>query len=1083
MTLADIRTRLAGLEGRAYWRSLEELADTPEFREYVGREFPAQASEFTDPAGRRDFLKLMGASLALAGVSACTRQPTQKIVPYVRQPEEVVPGRPLFYATAMPQGGYGYPLLAENHMGRPTKLEGNPDHPASLGGTEIFSQTSVLSLYDPDRSRTIVNLGEVRTWASLQATLAPVMAGQKEAQGATLRLLTEPVSSPTLAAQIQTLLATYPQARWHQWDAVYGARQDGAADSHAIYHLEHADVVVALDADFLGFGAGSVRYSKDFAARRRMGTPEHELNRLYAIEPVPSVTGSNADHRLSLKSRDVHAFAAAIASGVGAGQAGTPAAGALSAEAQKWAQAIAADLSAHKGRSLVIAGDHQPAVVHALARAINDAAGNTGTTVTYMAPIVASPVDGSASLSELVADMRAGKVGALFIIGTNPVFTAPADLNFADALGKVGLRVHLGLYNDETAELCHWHIPEAHYLESWGDVRAFDGTVSLIQPLISPLYDGRTAIELLSALNGKPGVAPMDLVKEHWTTAWSAAGSPLKRRDGSAFANADSFWKNALHDGMIAGTGMIEDSRAQGSEGPRVQGSEGPRVQGSQGPKVQGSEGAKAQAAKGAKVQAAAAAVTSMPIPTAKSGTEIVFRPDPHVLDGRFANHGWLQELPKPLSKITWDNVAYISPAHAEKLGIPVFRSGNGNQKVIEIAYQGKTLRMPVWVLPGTADDTVVVHFGYGRRRAGKIGNGIGVDAFPIRTSRAPWFDGGATVTVTNETYLIASTQNHFLMEDRQPVRVTTADAYRKDPGLVERMAEHGETKKNGEPTMPGAGRSRTVPDVEPKGLPPTAGSLSPMDALGSLYPPREYKDYKWGMAIDLNACTGCGVCVAACVAENNIAVVGKTQVSRSREMHWIRVDTYYDGDPVAPRTYHQPMPCQQCENAPCEVVCPVAATVHSDEGLNDMVYNRCVGTRYCSNNCPYKVRRFNFMLYSDFVTPELYAQRNPDVTIRSRGVMEKCTYCVQRISHARIDAKTTGTGIADGAIQTACEQACPADAIVFGDINQTESRVSKLKAQERNYGVLVDLGTRPRTTYLAVVRNPNPAVQPAAQG
>src|SRR5262245_18194934 len=433
MTLADIRSRLAGLEGRAYWRSLEELADTPEFRDYVGREFPAQASEFTDPAGRRDFLKLMGASLALAGVSACTRQPTQKIVPYVRQPEEVVPGRPLFDATAMPQGGFGYPLLAENHMGRPTKLEGNPDHPASLGAAELFSQASVLGRYDPDRSLTILNRSEVRTWVTCTAALLPILAAQKGIRGATMRLLTEPVTSPTLSAQIQTLLETYLEARWHQWDAVYGATQDGTASSHAVYKLDRADVVVSLDADFLGFGAGAVRYTKDFSSRRRMTTPEHELNRLYVVEPVPTVTGSNADHRLALKSRDVHAFAAAVASGVGASVAGPTPAGSLSAEAQKWAQAIAADLSAHKGKSVVIAGERQPAVVHVLARAINDALGNTNTTVTYTAPITSSPADGSSSLAQLVAEMRAGKVDALFILGGNPVFTAPADLNFADA--------------------------------------------------------------------------------------------------------------------------------------------------------------------------------------------------------------------------------------------------------------------------------------------------------------------------------------------------------------------------------------------------------------------------------------------------------------------------------------------------------------------------------------------------------------------------------------------------------------------------------------------------------------------------
>jgi molybdopterin-containing oxidoreductase family iron-sulfur binding subunit len=1012
MSLADIKARLDGLEGRTYWRSLEELADTPEFREYVGREFPAQASEFTDPAGRRDFLKLMGASLALAGVSACTRQPEEHIVPYVRQPEEVVPGRPLFYATAMPQGGFGSALLAENHMGRPTKLEGNPDHPASLGGTDMFGQAAVLGLYDPDRSRTILNRGEVKTWSTFLISLQALVAAQRGIKGAGLRLLTDPITSPTLTAQIKELLASLPDARWHQWDAVYGARQGGAAAAHAIYKLDKADVVVSLDADFLGFGPGCVRYAKDFSSRRRMGAPTDEINRLYVVEPVPTVTGSNADHRLSLKSRDVHAFAAALAGAAGAHAAAHDAPGSLSADATKWAAAIGADLVAHKGRAVVVAGEHQPAAVHAIARAINDALGNTNVTVLYTAPLTSSPADGAASLAELVAEMNAGKVDALVILGdSNPVFTAPADLKFTEAMAKVGNRIHLGLYNDETGEQCHWHVPQAHFLESWGDVRAFDGTVSLIQPLIAPLYDGRTALEVLSAMNGTPGVSAMDLVKDFWTQAFGSTEWKIARANGQPFANAESFWKNALHDGFVSGTSMLA----------------------------------------GAAVPAAPAEAPSQ-APQAMTGIEIIFRPDPNVLDGRFANHAWLQELPKPLSKVTWDNVAYISAKTADGLGIPVFRPGNtAGQPVLEIGYQGRTVRLPVWVLPGTADDTVVVHLGYGRKRAGRVGTGLGVDVFPIRTSKAPWFDGGATVVKTNETYPIASTQNHFLMEGRNPVRVVELEEFRATPQAVAEM-----------------------------------GPARPDPAL-SLYPEKHpfEKDaaHRWGMAIDLNACTGCGVCVAACVAENNIAVVGKDQVMRSREMHWLRVDTYFEGDVHAPvGTYHQPLPCMQCENAPCEVVCPVAATVHSDEGLNDMVYNRCVGTRYCSNNCPYKVRRFNFFLYSDFVTPELYAQRNPDVTIRSRGVMEKCTYCVQRINHARIDAKTAGTPIADGAVQTACQQACPADAIVLGDLNDAGSKVTKLKAQTRNYGLLEDLGTRPRTTYLAVVRNPNPGVDRAGQ-
>jgi len=999
MNLADIRSRLEGLEGRRYWRSLEELADTPEFREYIHREFPSQASEFNDPAGRRQFLKLMGASLALAGVGACTRQPYEKIVPYVRQPEEVVPGRPLFYATAMPIGGLGMPLLAENHLGRPTKLEGNPEHPASLGATDLFSQASVLGLYDPDRSRNVLNRAEVTTWNAFLTAIQGAANAKRTIAGRGLRLLTEPISSPSLIDQIHTLLTTFPEAKWHQWDPVYGVTQGAAPTSRALYHFDKADVVVSLDADFLGFGPGAVRYTKDFSSRRRIDTPEDRLNRLYVVEPALTLTGAKADHRMALKARDVYAFAAALADAVGAGSGARVAE--LPEEARSsWIPAVSADLRNHRGTSVVVAGDQQPAAVHALARAMNEALGNVGSTVTYTAPVTASPADGAASIGQLVADMQAGEVDLLVMLGVNPVFTAPADLNFARALERVAIRVHLGLYQDETAELCQWHVPEAHYLESWGDVRAFDGTVSLVQPLVAPLYDGRSALEVLAAMNGQAGVPAADLVKQFWQRAF-ATGLPVAgtRTDaaGAMFGTFDAFWRQALHDGFISGSSMIA-----------------------------------AQAASSAPPADAAAP----PPAVSTSDLEIVFRPDSNVLDGRFINNGWLQELPKTLSKVTWDNVAYVSFNTAQRLGVT---TGD----LIDVAHGGQSARIPVWVMPGTADDAVVVHFGYGRRRTGRVGTGLGVDTFGLRTSATPWFDGGATVMPVGERYPLSSTQNHFQMEGRHPVRVVDADDYRADPHVVEELGHE----------VPG-------PDM-------------------SLYPPFEYNGHKWGMAIDLNACTGCGVCVAACVAENNIPVVGKDQVGRSREMHWLRVDTYFEGDPAAPEgTYHQPVPCQQCENAPCEVVCPVAATTHSDEGLNDMVYNRCVGTRYCSNNCPYKVRRFNFMLYSDFTTDELKAQRNPDVTIRSRGVMEKCTYCVQRINHARIDAKTEGREIADGEIKTACEQACPAEAIVFGDLNKPDSQVVRLKAQERNYGLLEDLGTRPRTSYLAVVRNPNPALE-----
>jgi molybdopterin-containing oxidoreductase family iron-sulfur binding subunit len=981
--------------GKAFWRTLDEFADDPSFVERLHNEFPSEVEAITDPTTRRTFLKLMGASLALAGVTACTTQPEEDIVPYVRQPEELVPGRPLFYATAMTLGGVATGLLVESHEGRPTKIEGNPQHPSSLGAADVFNQAAILNIYDPDRLQTLTNAGDVSSWSAFVGAMHNAGVAQQALQGAGLRILSETVGSPTLGAQMKDLLGRYPQARWHQWEpasrnnARVGSKLAFGDYAEPLYQIDKADVILALDADFLACGPACLRYAREFASRRR---PEQadRMNRLYVLETMATSTGSRADHRLALKPSEVVAVARQIAGAVGVGSASGG-----SADTQKWVAAIAKDLQAHRGASLVIAGENMPPEVHALAHAINQSLGNAGQTVIYTQPIDAEPVDQVDSIKALVADMNAGTVDLLIILGANPVYTAPVDLEFAKALEKVSTRVYLGQFRDETAELCHWQLPEAHFLESWSDARAHDGTASVVQPLIAPLYNGHTAHELIAIFSDRPDRTSYDIVREYWTTA-QPAGSP---------ADFDRSWRRWLHDGVIPNTAF---------------------------------------APKSVSVQPSA---LSAPSAAAGSGIEMSFRPDPSVWDGRYANNGWLQELPKPITKLVWDNAVITSPATAAK-----FKAGNEpdarggehgtiDSDVVEIRYKGRTIRGPIFGVAGHADDCVTVHLGYGRTRAGHIGNGPGFNAYTLRTSDGLWSGAGAEIVSTGDTYPLACTQYHHLMEGRGLVRAVTKDEFVKNPRSVHEGFE---------------APARTI----------------------TLYPDWKYEGYKWGMSIDVNACIGCNACVVACHAENNIAVVGKDQVLRGREMHWIRIDAYFAGEHDKPgelQTYFQPVPCQQCENAPCEVVCPVGATVHSHEGLNDMVYNRCVGTRYCSNNCPYKVRRFNFLLYSDWETPSYKLARNPDVTVRSRGVMEKCTYCVQRINAAKIESEKAGRRIADGEIKTACQQTCPSDAIVFGDLNDPNSRVARLQAEERNYALLAELNTRPRTTYLAAVRNVNP--------
>jgi MoCo/4Fe-4S cofactor protein with predicted Tat translocation signal len=1015
LDLGSIRERLACSRGQDYWRCLDELADSEEFHKLLKQEFPQQTAGWNG-VSRRDFLRLMGASLALAGLNACGKAAPvdKKIVPYVNQPEEIVPGKPLFFATAFPMSGAGTGVLVESHEGRPTKIEGNPNHPASLGATDAFAQASILTLYDPDRSQVLRNAGRISTWNAFLTAINDDLEAERVIGGGGLRILTETVTSPTLANQLRQLLARFPNAKWHQYepvnsDNVYaGARLAFAADVNTIYRFDNTEAILSLDADFLFSGPANLRYARDFADKRRVRQGKIGMNRLYAIETMPSVTGSMADHRVALRPTEIPNFAAAIASKLGLSLQSTADPG----HAQ-WIDALVSDLQKHRGASVVVAGEQQPPGVHALAHAMNQALDNVGKTVIYTDPIQASPVAQLASLRELVNDIENGLVRILLMLGGNPVYTAPVDLGFAERLARVPLRIHSGLYEDETSAYCHWHIPATHYLESWSDIRAYDGTVTIQQPLIAPLYSGKSAHEVLAAVAGKAGEASYDTVRNYW-------------RGQKIAGDFEIAWRRALHDGVVAGTAFqpkLVKLKAPSSDWLA----------------------ASISASETQKQKAETRNAKSEP----PNSLEISFRPDPTLFDGRFANNGWLQELPKPLTKLTWDNAALISPKTAERLGLSYQIGARGGEHgrifvdVVEIRYEGRSLRAPAWILPGHADDCVTLHLGYGRTRAGKVGNGSGFNAYAIRTASAPNNGAGATIRKIGAQYTLACTQFHHSMEGRDLVRAATLEDYRKNPGFAQHEHTH--------------------------------------ESERSLYPGFKYEGYAWGMAIDVNACTGCNACVVACQAENNIAVVGKTEVTRGREMHWLRIDRYYKGSPENPQTYHQPVPCMHCENAPCELVCPVGATNHSAEGLNDMVYNRCVGTRYCSNNCPYKVRRFNFFDYSDFETPSLKPLRNPDVTVRSRGVMEKCTYCVQRINVGKIEAEKENRQVRDGEIQTACQAACPTQAIVFGDINNREAAVAKLKADSLNYGLLTELNTKPRTTYLAKLKNPNPEITTAA--
>jgi len=1008
MTLAAVRRELKAQKGKRYWRSVDELAETAEFQAAVEREFPSAAQEWVDPVSRRGFMKLMGASMALAGLAGCTKQPDEPIYPYVKQPEDLILGRPMYFATAHPFVTGAVPLLVKSDQFRPIKVDGNPEHAYNLGSSDPFTQGTLLDLYDPDRSQHVTFRGETREWVEFAQELRSKAGASKDGTG--VYFLSSTITSPTLARQWKAVQAAWPKATLVQYDPAIA----GTAIStglNAQYSLADADVIVSLDADFLSGASypGFHKLVREYAVRRK--DPD-KLNRLYSVESAPTTTGLKAEHRLGLRAGEIPAFAEALASAVGVAGVAAPAYS-WTDEQKKFLAALAKDLKAHAGKSAVIPGLYQDATVSSLALAINDALGNLGKTVTVSSdPAIPLPSDQLADFKALVADMNAGKVDWLVILNVNPIYTAPADLEFAAAFDKVSTVAHLGSHLDETGQISHWHIPSAHFLESWSDARSYDGTVSIVQPLIDPLYGGKTSHDVFEVLTNEPGqseyraaASAYDAVRETWKSAIKG--------------DFETGWRKALHSGWIEGTAF--DSTSKPSTGVAFKG--------------------------------------TVPAPNSKDAIEIIYRPDPNIYDGRWSNVGWLQELPKPVTNLSWDNAALVSGATLTKWGF-------AEDDIIELTVNGRKVNAPIVVAPGQPDNSVTVYLGYGRTFAGRVGSGAGFDAYLIRTTAAPFYATG-TVKKLDGKWGVAITKSHY--QDQRGERFgergngnnsLEADEAINERGII-RYATLAEYKENPNFAFEGEGREKTDKSV-------------------TLFPNWEYKDNAWGMSIDMNSCVGCNACIVGCYAENNIAVVGKQQVRIGRNMQWLRIDTYFEGDLAAPRAHFQPMACQHCENAPCEQVCPVGATVHTPEGLNTMVYNRCVGTRYCSNNCPYKVRRYNFLLYSDFETESLKLMRNPDVSVRSRGVMEKCSYCVQRISAAKIEADKENRAIRDGEIQTACQQACPASAITFGNINDKDSRVAKLQADGRSYQVLADLNTRPRTKYVAAVLNLNEELQEA---
>jgi Fe-S-cluster-containing dehydrogenase component/anaerobic selenocysteine-containing dehydrogenase len=1005
-------------------------------------EFPAGhvTTPPTDEAlqlSRRGLLGAIAATTALLGAEGC-RRPLERIVPYTKMPEDVIPGVPSHYATVIQRRGDAVGLVVESHEGRPTKIEGSETHPSSFGRADLLAQATILDLYDPERSTTPRKAGAPASWDAFEGELAARLATYDKDQGVALRVLMQPTLSATVLRMRAALAQRFPKARVHTWAAAgdsnarEGARLAFGQPVTALYSYDKARVILSLDSDFLQTESGNVRANFTFAMGRRLRAPRDSMSRLYVVEPARTTTGNSADHRLRLPASDIERYAHALAAElVKRGVAlGSLAPGVLDASGAagipaKWIAAVASDLIANKGRAIVVVGSRQPPTLHALAHALNAALGSVGQVVSYAPPADPDELDGAADIAALAGAIAANQVDALVILGGNPAYDAPADLELSEKLAKVPFSVHASGYFDETGDRCTWHLPRAHELESWGDARALDGTLGVQQPLIAPLYGGRSDIELLALMAGSTEHKSYDAVRT------TVRGILLESRGLTACGVFDEAGKAECRDatGKVAFAHTLEIER-HWSRSLATGIAERP-----QGP-IQG------LALRHDEI-AAALAKRPAATPVGPGDLEVTFAPCPKMFDGRYANNTWLQELPDPVTKLVWDNAALVSPATAKELGV-------ANGDVVTITRGARSMRAGVWIAGGHADRSVGLTLGWGRRKCGRIGDGRGFDAYPLRTTDALGFAGGVKVTrAAEEPYFFARTQGSDTAEGRPIAHEATLAQYRQRPNFAE------------------------LDSPPPRALP--------------LWSQVDYsKGHQWGMSVDLNACTGCSACMIACMAENNVPVVGKREVWRGRAMHWLRIDRYYveQADPAEDAlVIHEPLMCVHCEEAPCENVCPVNATTHGPEGLNEMAYNRCIGTRYCANNCPYKVRKFNYLnWHNDSVwkdtggLPETIAmQQNPNVTVRFRGVMEKCTYCVQRIQSAKIKAKREYRELRDGEIATACQQTCPADAIVFGDVNDPGSRVTRSSRTDRRFGLLAELGTRPRTTFLGKVRNLNP--------